>query len=206
MASRLISPSSGRDGDDQQEDEEEPSPAQRLLLRDRQETVLHTAMERTISLEVPQATGTQPPVVVIDQSVLAPHQAIHQSLTNEWYTPPLYVEAARAVLGGIDLDPASSDRANETVRAHTWFTLQENGLAQQWQGRVFLNPPYGWQDGESSAGIWAAKLLAEYDAGRVSAAVLLVNAVPGNSWFAPLWRFPICFTDHRISFIDAQGH
>ena len=36
-------------------------------------------------------------------------------------------------------------------------------------------------------------------------AILLVNAVPSNKWFAPLWNFPICFTDHRIHFYGEDG-
>jgi hypothetical protein len=35
----------------------------------------------------------------------------------EWYTPERYLDLAREVLGTIDLDPASSEIAQETVRA-----------------------------------------------------------------------------------------
>jgi hypothetical protein len=135
----------------------------------------------------------------------ADHQLIHSSASNDWYTPAVYVEAARAVLGGIDLDPASCPAANETVRATTFYTREDDGLIQPWQGRVWLNPPYGKTGSESTAGIWATKLLTEYEAGRVEAAILLVNAVTGNEWFTPLKRFLMCFHDGRIKFIDAEG-
>src|SRR5262249_14971473 len=46
---------------------------------------------------------------------------------SEWYTPPEYVEAARDVLGGIDLDPASNHLAQATVRATRYFTKQDDG-------------------------------------------------------------------------------
>jgi ParB family chromosome partitioning protein len=182
-----------------------PSPDGRLLLHERSETTFSHREERTITVDRSQLPSGETVIVVPEKRDLAPHQAIHQSLSNEWYTPPVYLEAARAVLGGIDLDPASSERANRNVQAAAYYTEEDNGLAQAWWGRVFLNPPYGRWEGESSAGLWTAKLLTEYAAGRVTAAVLLVNAVPGNAWFTPLWQFPICFTDHRISFIDADG-
>ena len=49
--------------------------------------------------------------------------------SNEWYTPTQYVEAARRVLGGIDLDPASCEVANATVKATRYLTKDDDGLA-----------------------------------------------------------------------------
>src|SRR5262249_7627129 len=63
---------------------------------------------------------------------------------TEWSPPPDLLEAAREVMGGIDLDPASSDRqqAQATVKAARYFTVENSGLEQPWLGRVWLNPPY----------------------------------------------------------------
>jgi hypothetical protein len=55
-----------------------------------------------------------------------------------WYTPAPYIEAARAVMGGIDL-PASTEEANRTLQ---FFTAEDDGLAHLWNGRGFLNPTY----------------------------------------------------------------
>jgi len=61
---------------------------------------------------------------------------------NEWYTPTVYVEAARQVLGEIELDPASSEIAQRVVQAVDYFTIDLDGLKQPWFGKVWLNPPY----------------------------------------------------------------
>ena len=78
--------------------------------------------------------------------------ARHSSSSVEWFTPPDVIEAARATMGGIDLDPASCARANELVRAAKYFTKDDDGLRHPWHGaRVFLNPPGGRDaEGESS--------------------------------------------------------
>lgn len=72
--------------------------------------------------------------------------AQHQSATAEHGTPSDIIEAARTVLGGIDLDPASDGTFNRLVQADTYFSERNNGFTKDWQGQVFLNPPGGCCD------------------------------------------------------------
>lgn len=119
-----------------------------------------------------------------------------QSATNEHYTPSRYIEAARAVFGGIDLDPASCDAAQRVVQAANYYTIADDGLKQSWAGRIWLNPPYG-----GLVGGFVAKFMTEYEAGNVKSGIVLVSGLaPVARWFQPLWRGTLCFTDHRISF------
>jgi len=75
----------------------------------------------------------------------------HSSIQVEHYTPIHVVEAARATMGAIDLDPATCSNANEVVKAKLCFGPDwgTDGLLGQWCGdfgeplRVFLNPPGG---------------------------------------------------------------
>lgn len=58
--------------------------------------------------------------------------------TDVWLTPPHIIKA----LGHFDLDPCSSlDRPWDTADKH--FTIDDDGIAQPWAGRVWCNPPYG---------------------------------------------------------------
>lgn len=129
-------------------------------------------------------------------------ERIVASNENEWYTPEKYIEAARTVLGTIDLDPASSKLANKTVKAKKFYTADDDGLHQPWKGRLWLNPPYGRLAGE-----FVGRLVLEHEAGEVAAAILLVNAhCTDTDWFQPLWAYHLCFTDHRIDFNSAWPH
>jgi phage N-6-adenine-methyltransferase len=122
---------------------------------------------------------------------------------NEWYTPVKYIEAARKVLGVIELDPASSSVAQATVKAERFFTRKDNGLKQEWFGRVWLNPPYTQPE------IWefCKKLTDEVTAGNVTEAILLTHNYTDTAWFhyAEEVAAALCFTRGRIAFEDQNG-
>jgi hypothetical protein len=127
--------------------------------------------------------------------------AMVSAVSNEWYTPKNYIEAARKVLRDIELDPASCAKANRVVKAKQHFTKQDDGLAHEWTGQVFLNPPYG-----DVGPKFVAKLIRDYDSGKVKEAILLVNShCTDTKWFQPLFDYPMCFTDHRSKFWNAKA-
>jgi ParB family chromosome partitioning protein len=117
-------------------------------------------------------------------------------------TPEQYLEAARATLGGIDLDPASSAIAQERVQAARYYTKEEDGLAHDWAGTVWLNPPYG-----ALMAQFLDKLVHHYDAGEVTAGIILVSLhAISAGWTALLFDANLmCFTDHRIPFKRDDG-
>lgn len=120
-----------------------------------------------------------------------------RSESDDWYTPPLYVEAARTVMGTIDLDPASCAVANLHVKATSIYTQIEDGLTQPWAGNVWLNPPFGGNSGD-----FVKHLIEQYKAGNVTQAITCVSSNGTTAkWFQPLWEFPVCFTNHRPKFL-----
>jgi hypothetical protein len=121
----------------------------------------------------------------------------------ERYTPKPYIDAARKVLGAIDLDPATSKQAQRTVQAKRIFTEADDGLEQEWHGRVWVNPPYH----RDLAPRFIDKLIAEIEAGRTTAAIMLTNNCTDTSWFDAALRIcsAVCFTRGRISFTKPNG-
>ena len=122
---------------------------------------------------------------------------------NEWYTPPQYIEAVRACLGAIDVDPATAPAAQKTIRAARFFTRDNDGLRHEWRGRIWLNPPYAQPD----IARFVDKLLAEIDAGNATQAILLTHNYTDTGWFhaAAGKSAAICFTRGRIRFVNATG-
>ena len=126
--------------------------------------------------------------------------------TVEYYTPPQYIDAARDVMGSIDLDPASCEAAQKTICASTFYTEENDGLQAEWFGHVWLNPPYSKTDGKSNQGTWSHRLAEQYRNGNVQEAILLVKAALGYKWFEDIWcDWPVCFARERLSFIKADG-
>lgn len=122
---------------------------------------------------------------------------------NEWYTPAQYIELAREVLGVIDVDPASNDFAQQKVRANVFYTEETNGLAQNWAGNVWLNPPYA----QPAISDFINKMVDECQIGRVKSAVMLTHNYTDTAWFqkAAKTASAICFTRGRVKFEGPNG-
>jgi ParB family transcriptional regulator, chromosome partitioning protein len=131
------------------------------------------------------------------QYAFLPSPAPPAALTSDdRYTPAWLVDAARAALGGIDLDPASCAEANATVQAACYYTRADDGLTQPWAGRVFLNPPY------SDPLPWVRRLIRALDAGDVSAAVVVTACAASPTWAQLLSAraAAVCFLGRRVNF------
>lgn len=122
---------------------------------------------------------------------------------NEWYTPEKFIKAAKTAMGSIDCDPASSETANKTVKAEKFFTKDDDGLKQKWNGNVWMNPPYA----QPLMGQFADAVAEKYDAGEIKQACVLVNNATETSWFARIAKSAsaICFPSSRIKFLDPSG-
>lgn len=131
-----------------------------------------------------------------------PHVS-NNSGNNEWYTPAEFCESAQAVMGGIDLDPASCKIANKQVRAKKFLTAEQDSLKKQWSGRVWLNPPYG----QPLIADFAKKFVEEWKADRITQAIVLVNNATETAWFQLLASEAnaMCFKSGRIKFLDSTG-
>lgn len=117
---------------------------------------------------------------------------------DEWYTPSQFIEAARRVLEVIDLDPASSESANEVVKATRFFSEDDNGLSQEWTGRVWMNPPYG----QPVISHFAEKMAASVESGAVTESITLVNNATETKWCQRLLgaSAALCFPNGRIRY------
>lgn len=135
------------------------------------------------------------------QDVFGSVQTAEPSGSDERYTPRWVLNAARLVLGRIDLDVASNAIAQRTVQAARYYTQADNGLMQPWAGRVWCNPPY------SDPLPWVERLIGFHKAGDVPAALLLLNVATTPTWARLLWSsgYPVCLFTNRIQFVKADG-
>ena len=103
-------------------------------------------------------------------------------------------------MGAIDLDPASSEIANEMVKATTIYTQEDDGLQYEWQGNIWMNPPYS----QPLISQFIAKLTTSES---VNQAIVLVNNGTETAWGQMLLRASsaVCFHQGRIRFINPNG-
>ncbi len=119
----------------------------------------------------------------------------YNSGNNEWYTPAYIIEAARSVLGSIELDPATSDAANDIVQADEYYTEEDDALSLDWPPlKIWMNPPYA----RGLVSEFVSKLLDTVNEG--GQAIVLVNNATETDWFQRLMSAAsaVCFHKGRI--------
>lgn len=205
-------------------------------------------MSRDYDLEIFGGAAGGGKTGAMKREVKANHQQANQSSgAVEYYSPGAIVEIARAIMGGIDIDPASSAAANEIVKAHTFLTAPAfstvtgfigiehlpirryeswGGLAQQWAGRLWLNPPFGQPQRGCSYGTckkqrcanrgyhiindqpgidhWIDAAIAQYRAGDITAGFILCFASVNAGWFQPLKAFPRLEFSRRVNYLNPE--
>lgn len=123
---------------------------------------------------------------------------ILEANSDNWYTPIWLIEAARSVMGEIDLDPCSCAQANLAVKAGCFYSKQDDGLSQNWMGKVWLNPPYSMPLVKQ----FTDRLIEEWYGGLVSQACVLTRNATETKWCQSLLKESdrFCLLNKRVSF------
>lgn len=119
----------------------------------------------------------------------------HQSakmIKDEWLTPPYILKS----LGEFDLDPCAPIIAPWQI-AKKHFTINDNGLMQKWEGRVWCNPPYGLE-----AAIWLNRL-----ANHGNGIALIFARTETRMFFDHVWEKAdaLLFIAGRLNFHHVSG-
>jgi phage N-6-adenine-methyltransferase len=120
---------------------------------------------------------------------------------TQWFTPEEVLAAVRVTFGGtIDIDPATCAEAQQRVQARAYYDEATNGLAHEWNGKVFLNPPYD----TPTIRAFVDKLIFEFEAKRAESAILLTNDQTDAGWFqqAAGAATLFCFPYRRLNFYN----
>jgi phage N-6-adenine-methyltransferase len=120
---------------------------------------------------------------------------------SERCTPANIIEAVHKVLGQIDVDPASSEEANKIVGAVKYYTTEDDGLKQEWLGKVLLNPP------SAKISQFCELLVQKFHNKEVLEAIVLVNNATETAWFQTMLGecSAVCFPKGRIKFFNEEG-
>lgn len=111
---------------------------------------------------------------------------------EEWLTPPEIIRS----LGDFDLDPcAPINRPWPTANDH--YTIEDDGLKKEWDGRIWLNPPYG-----DKARIWMRRMR-DHNNGIA----LIFARTETSTWFESIWdkAHSILFIRGRLAFYHVTG-
>jgi len=124
---------------------------------------------------------------------IAGHQSARAGTTT-WLTPRAILDA----LGPFDLDPCAAPLPRPWPTAAEHYTWPEqDGLALPWQGRVWLNPPYG-----NALGRWMGRLAA-----HGTGTAFIFARTDTEAFFASVWEAAdaVLFLRGRTTFCLPDG-
>jgi hypothetical protein len=105
-------------------------------------------------------------------SFLRGHMSPNYKPNDEVYTPPMIFEALKLEF---DLDVCGPVGGLPWIPAKRTFSQEEDGLAQDWYGRVWMNPPF------SKPTPWIDKWLENNNG-------VMIAVLSKAKWFNKLWN------------------
>lgn len=138
--------------------------------------------------------------------VLVRHKmkTLHSSNRHDWQTPDWILDRVN-LIAPIALDPCTT--IENPTRAWNLYTKETDGLAQEWtattlqfDGLVYVNPPYGRELAK-----WSTKIIAEAKIG--APIIALVPARPDAAWFRNMKKAAkvVGFFHKRVQFVGADN-
>jgi phage N-6-adenine-methyltransferase len=123
-------------------------------------------------------------------------RANNTTLKDVWQTPQKVINW----LSPIHTDPCAGP--NTTIGSQNNYTKEDNGLKQDWHGRVFVNPPF------TSKEDWLEKTITESQSSNVQTVfVVTPDSTDTKSWwhkYIAEHADYIWFSEGRISYIDPE--
>jgi DNA N-6-adenine-methyltransferase (Dam) len=121
-----------------------------------------------------------------------------RGLFDVWLTPRQLL----AQLGPFDLDPCAAPEPRPWPTAKTHIALPADGLASEWKGRVWLNPPYH----RDLIGLWLEKMARHANAGGTGIALIFARTET-DAWQRWVWPFAnaVLFLRGRLEFCLPDG-
>lgn len=117
------------------------------------------------------------------------------SATDLWATPQSFFDVLNTEFG-FELDVCALP---ENAKCKKYYTPEDNGLVQPWEGACWCNPPYGREIGK-----WVQKAA---ESVRNATVVMLLPARTDTKWFHRYiyGKAEIRFIEGRLKFGDSKN-
>lgn len=123
---------------------------------------------------------------------MAINAGMMSSATDQWATPQELFDKLDTIYN-FNLDVCASDW---NAKCDRYFNEEQNGLAQEWVGTCWMNPPYGRTIKE-----WVKK--AYESAGNGTTVVCLIPARTDTAWWHDyVMKGDITFLRGRVKFVS----